>query len=126
MILFKLLAKKLVKDGASQFQNSCEFSESSLTLLYEISTVGLGARWVPKIFTGAYRTQRMASPLTLLERYHKDGDDFLNRIVRVTGDETWVSFVNVETKEQSKHWMNTHSPNKAEKFKLFFLLLLVG
>jgi hypothetical protein len=22
--------------------------------------------------------------------------------------------------------MNTHSPNKAEKFKLFFLLLLVG
>jgi hypothetical protein len=29
------------------------------------------------------------------------GFDFLNR-VRVTGNETWVSFVNVETKEQSK------------------------
>jgi hypothetical protein len=36
-----------------------------------------------------------------LERYHKDDDEFLNHIVRVTGDETWVSFVNVETKEQS-------------------------
>jgi hypothetical protein len=37
-----------------------------------------------------------------LERYHKDGDEFLNHIVRVTGDETLVSFVNVETKELSK------------------------
>jgi hypothetical protein len=36
-----------------------------------------------------------------LERYHKYGDEFLNHIVRVTGDKTWVSFVNIETKEQS-------------------------
>jgi hypothetical protein len=41
----------------------------------------------------------------------KMGDEFLNHIVRVTGDETWVSFVNAETKEQSKQWMHTHSPN---------------
>jgi hypothetical protein len=34
-----------------------------------------------------------------LARYHKDGDEFLNHIIWVTGDETWVSFVNVETKE---------------------------
>jgi hypothetical protein len=40
---------------------------------------------------------------------NKDGDEFLNRIAEVTGDETWVSFANVETKEQSKHWTNTHS-----------------
>jgi hypothetical protein len=44
----------------------------------------------------------MASSLTFLEQYHKNGDEFLNHIVRVTGDETWVSFVNVETKEHSK------------------------
>jgi hypothetical protein len=25
--------------------------------------------------------------------------------------------VNVETKEQSKQWMHTHSPNKLKKFK---------
>jgi hypothetical protein len=49
----------------------------------------------------------MASALTFLERYHKDGDEFLNHIVRVTGDETWASFVTVETKEQSKQWMHT-------------------
>jgi hypothetical protein len=47
-----------------------------------------------------------------LERHHKDGDEFINHIVRVTGDEAWVSFVNVETKEQAAQWMHTHSPNK--------------
>jgi hypothetical protein len=44
----------------------------------------------------------MASASTSTEQYHKDGDKFLNHIVRVTGDETWVSFVNVETKKQTK------------------------
>jgi hypothetical protein len=39
-----------------------------------------------------------------------DGDEFLKHII--TGDETWVSFVNVGTKEQSKQWLHTHSPNK--------------
>jgi hypothetical protein len=59
-------------------------------------------RWVPKILTGAHKTQKMASALTFLGLYHKDGDEFLNHIIRVTGDETWVSYVNVETTEQSK------------------------
>jgi hypothetical protein len=55
--------------------------------------------------------------LIFLERYHKDGDEFLNHIVRVTGDETRVSFVNAESKEQSKQWMHTHSPHKPKQFK---------
>jgi hypothetical protein len=38
----------------------------------------------------------MASPLTFLQQYHKDGSDFLS-----TGDDSWVSFVTVGTKEQS-------------------------
>jgi hypothetical protein len=48
--------------------------------------------------TGAHKTHRMASTLTFLERYYKDGDELLSHIVGVTGDETWVSFVNVEIK----------------------------
>jgi hypothetical protein len=44
----------------------------------------------------------MALALIPLEQYNKDGDELLNHIVTVTGDETWVSFVNVETKGQSK------------------------
>jgi hypothetical protein len=34
-----------------------------------------------------------------LERYCKDGKEILNQIVLVTGDETWISFVNAEVKE---------------------------
>jgi hypothetical protein len=36
--------------------------------------------------------------LTVLERYCIEDDGFLSHIVQVTGDETWLSFVNVETK----------------------------
>jgi len=46
--------------------------------------------------------------VTFLQRYWEKGDEFRNRIV--TGDETWVKFVNAKTKEQSKQWMHTHSP----------------
>jgi hypothetical protein len=68
--------------------------------------------WVQKMLTCAQKMLRKASALTFLERYHKDGDKFLTHIVQVTGDETWVTFVNAETKEQSKQWTHTHSPNK--------------
>jgi hypothetical protein len=36
-----------------------------------------------------------------LEWYHKDGNEILSHTVRVTGDEPWVSFIQVKTKEQS-------------------------
>jgi hypothetical protein len=51
---------------------------------------------------------KMHMTLTFLERYHKNGDESVSRIIQVTGGETWVSFVNVETKEQSKQWIHTH------------------
>jgi hypothetical protein len=68
-----------------------EFPQISRNLLYEIITVRLGynnfcARRVPKMLSGAHKTQRMAPPLNFLAPYHKDGDEFLNHIVRVTGD----------------------------------------
>jgi hypothetical protein len=63
----------------------------------------------------------MASASTFLKRYHKAGDEFLNHIVQVTGDETWVSFVNVKTKEQPKQWMHTHSPNKPKNLNVVCL-----
>jgi uncharacterized damage-inducible protein DinB len=53
--------------------------------------------------------------LDFLEQYHKDGDELLNHIIRV--DEIWISFMNVEIKEQSKQSIHSHSPNKPKKFK---------
>jgi hypothetical protein len=67
------------------------------------------------MLTDAHKMQRIASALTFLERYCKDGNELLNHIV--TGDETWVYCVNVEPKEQSKQWGHTHSPNKPRRFK---------
>jgi hypothetical protein len=48
---------------------SCDFPQFSCTLLYEIITVRQGshkfcATLVPKMFTDAHKTQRMASALT--------------------------------------------------------------
>jgi hypothetical protein len=48
----------------------------------------------------AHETWRMASALTFLGQYHEVGCEFLYHIICVTGDESWVSFVNIETKEQ--------------------------
>jgi hypothetical protein len=65
----------------------CEFPQISCTILYSIITVRLGylhkfcTRWVPKMFMGAHKMQRMASPLTFMERHHKDGNEFVNNIV---------------------------------------------
>jgi hypothetical protein len=69
------------------------------------------------MLTGANKMQRMNSAFTFSERYHMDGDDFLRHIVRVTGDETWISFVNVQTKVQSKQWVHTNPSNKTKKIK---------
>jgi hypothetical protein len=58
----------------------------------------LCARWVPKNLTPEHKTKCMGSALSFLERYKKDGDEFLTQIV--TSDETWVSHVTPEIKQQ--------------------------
>jgi hypothetical protein len=71
---------------------------------------------------GCTQNAKNCLTLTLLEWYNKEGNEFLSDIVRVTGDETWLPFGNVETKEQSKQWMHSHSQNKLKKFKQMLLV----
>lgn len=102
---------------------SSEFPQISRTVLYEVVTDRLGyrkfcARWVPKILSETHKTQRMTSALDFLTRYDTEGESFLDRIV--TGDETWVKYVNPETKEQSKVWAHTASPHKPTKARQDF------
>jgi hypothetical protein len=52
-----------------------------------------------------------------LEQYCKDGDEFLNNIVQVRSDETWVLFVNSETKEQ-KEAMDAHTFHQTSRKSL--------
>ncbi|KAF8796331.1 hypothetical protein HNY73_000715 [Argiope bruennichi] len=60
----------------------------------------------------------MASALDFLSRYEDEGEPLLNRIV--TGDETWIKYVNPETKEQSKMWAHSDSPTKQKKARQDF------
>jgi hypothetical protein len=67
----------------------CEFPQISITLREYHSWIVYDkfcARFVPKILTVVHKTQRMASALPFLEQCHKDGDEFLSHIIRVTGD----------------------------------------
>jgi hypothetical protein len=61
-----LVKKKCERRRFTISELSCEFPRISRTVLYEIITVRRGyhkfcARWVPKIFTCAHKTQRIAS-----------------------------------------------------------------
>jgi hypothetical protein len=76
-------------------------------IFYEIITVRLGYH-------------KSCFNFDFSEQYHKDGDQFLNYIIGVTGDETWVSFLN-ETKEQSKQWIHTHSQNMQKSLNMLCL-----
>jgi hypothetical protein len=59
----------------------------------------------------------MGAALTFLERYHQEGNNFLDHILVVAGDETWGSRIIPESKRQSLEWHCPHSPSKPIKFK---------
>lgn len=102
---------------------SDDIPDISRSTLFRVITENLGyhkycARWVPKRLTDVHKRQRVDSAESFLSRYREEGEKFLDKIV--TGDETWIPFVNSETKEASKQWMHPHSPNKPKKFKQTF------
>jgi transposase len=73
----------------------------------------LCSHWVPKMLTDEHKMKWQASALTFLTRYSEQGDDFLS--CTVTGDETWVSHVTPESKQQSMEWRHTSSPIQKTK-----------
>ncbi|KAL4119599.1 hypothetical protein QTP88_012398 [Uroleucon formosanum] len=96
-----------------------EFPNLGRTTVYTIVTEKLGyhklcARWVPKMLTDQHKEQRMSSGREFLNRYRQDGDDLFFHIV--TGDETWISYINPKSKQQSMKWRHSTSP-KPKKFK---------
>ncbi|GFU54688.1 histone-lysine N-methyltransferase SETMAR [Trichonephila clavipes] len=90
-----------------------EFPNVGRTTLHKVVSEKLQfcklcARWVPRLLTEEHKLKRIACALDFLDRYHKEGDQFLERIV--TGDETWVSHITPESKRQSMEWRHTNSP----------------
>lgn len=88
--------------------------------VHDIMHVSLGyrkvsARWVPKRLDAEQMGLRMSLSLDHLERYNREGNDFLHRIV--TGDESWVFHFTPESKQQSMIWKHPDSP-PPKKFRV--------
>ncbi|KAL0268851.1 UNVERIFIED_CONTAM: hypothetical protein PYX00_010659 [Menopon gallinae] len=83
---------------------SAEFPEVSRTTLLRIVTDTLSyrklcARWVPKTLTDADKDQRIIFARAFLDRFSREGCDFLSRLV--TGDETCLSLEGPEARQFS-------------------------
>ncbi|GFU86543.1 mariner Mos1 transposase [Trichonephila clavipes] len=63
---------------------------------------------LPRLLAGEHREKRFAISLDFSIRYEEEGVDTLSQIV--TGDETWVSHITPDSKQQSMEWRHTSSP----------------
>ncbi|GFU23258.1 uncharacterized protein TNCV_2559571 [Trichonephila clavipes] len=98
------------------------FTETTLTLqfpdvfrlvVYKIGIEDLNfkklcSRCVLRLLTVEHKEKRFAISLDILIRYEKEGDGMLSQIV--TGNETWVSHITPESKQQAMEWRHTSSP----------------
>ena len=66
------------------------------------------ARWIPRILTEENKTNRVSASRNFLDRYRKEGDGFLDRII--TTDETMINLFDPETKRESSVWKRKSSP----------------
>jgi hypothetical protein len=121
MILFKVLSRKFFRDDTSQFENfrvnfykfhallSMRLSQARLSqILHKVGSEN-AHRWAQNAENGfGFDVVRAIS-----QRWWWISQSHYNR------DETCVSSVNVETKEQSKQCMHTHSPNKMKTSSAF-------
>jgi len=73
------------------------------------------------MLTEEYKKHRVACALAFLMRYHKEGNGMLSDIL--TGEETWVSHITPESKQQSLHWKHTGSLKR--KFKQTFSMCTI-
>ena len=104
-----------------ELANHFEISHGSA---YDINHNRLGfrkvcARWVPKELTKEQKNNRVAICRRLLDRYAKECEALLTRIV--TGDETWDHNFAPESKRQSMEWKHPGSPVKKKNSRVKLL-----
>ena len=93
-----------VEEVAQQLDISTGTAHHKICEVLKFSKVSY--RWVPKMLTPEYKQYHLDIYWKLLDRFHKEGETFLQRII--TCDETWT-FHEPETKQQSMEWMHTSS-----------------
>lgn len=78
------------------------FGSAQSIITVELGFRKVSARWVPRLLTDQQKQYRMEICQRLLQRFQREGDDFLKHIV--TCDETWVHHYTPESKQASKEW----------------------
>jgi [histone H3]-lysine36 N-dimethyltransferase SETMAR len=104
-----------VRDVAEELEISVGSAENIVRNVLKYSKVS--ARWVPRLLQEEHKAARVTVAACLLERFQREGDDFLHSIV--TCDETWVHHYTPESKRASMHWKHPRSP-VAKKAKTTF------
>lgn len=73
----------------------------------ELHMSKVSARWVPRLLTQEQKSRRVECATEFLNRYEREGSDFLDNII--TMDETWIWEFDPETKAESI-WKTPSSP----------------
>jgi hypothetical protein len=66
----------------------------------ELKVSRVSASWVPRLLSPEHRERRLVAVTQLLQRYEREGAEFVDSIV--TCDETWVHYFTPESKTASK------------------------
>lgn len=77
----------------------------------------LCAKWVPHLLTEEQKVCRVTLSSNHLQRFRREGEDFLNRIVAC--DETWAHSWEPELKRQSAEWCGPDSPRREKARRSF-------
>lgn len=90
--------------------NSVGLSHGSVhnVLKHDLNMSKVCARWVPRLLTPDNKEVRVEASKAFLRRWRREGDRFLNRVV--TTDETWLSYFDPESKQESMVWKRAGSP----------------
>jgi len=72
----------------------------------------IASRWVPHDLTKMQKRLRYDAARNHLERYEREGEAFLHRII--TLDETWAKSYEPQMKRQSNEWRHYGSPRKSK------------
>lgn len=70
----------------------------------------IASRWVPHELLEMQKFLRYEAARTHLERYEREGEPFLRRIITI--DETWAKSYEPQLKRQSSEWRHHGSPRK--------------
>ena len=113
--LIQKIEKLISEDARLKKKQLTEIVGVSDTTIFKIlhdhlGMTMIGARWVPRMLTLPQKQQRVKCSRAFLDLCKEDKDGVSSRIV--TGDETWIYYYELESKQNFMHKKGTPPPKK--------------